>query len=127
MPPKRTAPADASGPETFGQRLARLRKARGFTQTELGDVLGVSQRVITYYERETGRPPAHLLSRLADALNLSVDELVGHQPLEEKPPPPDPRLRRKLREAEKLSEPDRKAILRFIDALLAQQRLSHKK
>lgn len=34
---------------------------------------------------------------------------------------------RKLRNVEKLSEPDRKAVLRFVDALLAKQRLDHQR
>jgi transcriptional regulator with XRE-family HTH domain len=113
--------------ESFGQRLARLRKARGFTQTELGEILSVSQRVITYYERESGRPPAHLLPHLADALKVSVDELVGYERLEEEHVPRNPRLWRKLRDIEKLAEPDRKAVLRFVDALLAKQRLDHQR
>ena len=51
---KRKAPATAD--EAFGERLARLRKTRGYTQTELGEMLGLSQRMMTYYEREGGRP-----------------------------------------------------------------------
>jgi transcriptional regulator with XRE-family HTH domain len=103
------------------------RKARGFTQTELGEFLGVSQRVVTYYERESGRPPAHLLPRLADALNVTVDELVGYERLKEARAPRNARLWRKLREIEKLGEADRKAVLRFVDALLAKQRLEHQR
>ena len=109
--------------ETFGERLARLRKAAGYTQTELGDLLGVSQRVVTYYERESERPPSHLLPRLADALKITVDELVRHQQLKKEPAPKHSRLWRKLRAIEKLGEADRKAVIRFIDALLARQQL----
>jgi transcriptional regulator with XRE-family HTH domain len=106
----------------------RLHKARGFTQTdELGELLGVSQRVLTYYERESGRPPAHLLPRLADALKVTVDELVGYERLKEAQAPRNPRLWRKLREIEKLGEADRKAVLRFVDALLAKQRFEHQR
>jgi transcriptional regulator with XRE-family HTH domain len=116
-----------TGSEPFGARLARLRKARGFTQTELGELLGVSQRVVTYYERESGRPPAHLLPRLADALSVTVDELVGYERLKEAQAPRNARLWRKLRDIEKLGEADRKAVLRFVDALLAKQRLEHQR
>ena len=115
--------ATHEGQETFGQRLARLRKARGYTQTELGELLGASQRMVTYYERESDRPPAHLLPRLAQALGVSVDALVGHAALREPPPPRHSRLWRKLRDVEKLSDADRKAVLRFVDALLAKQKL----
>jgi DNA-binding XRE family transcriptional regulator len=35
--------------ESFGDRLAPIRKSRALTQAELGKRLGVSQRVIAYY------------------------------------------------------------------------------
>jgi transcriptional regulator with XRE-family HTH domain len=123
MAGKRKHPDDA---ETFGQRLARLRKARGYTQTELGDLIGLSQRLMTYYERENGRPPGHLLPRLAEILGVSVDVLLGVEAVREPPPPKHTRLWRKLREIEKLPEADRKAVLRFVDALVTKQRLQQK-
>ena len=68
-----------------------------------------------------------LLPRLAEALKVSVDELVGYERLREEAAPRNARLWRKLREIEKLGEADRKAILRFVDALLAKQRLDHQR
>ncbi len=86
----------------------------------------MSQRVMTYYERESERPPAYLLARLADALDVTVDDLLGRRPLKRPPPPRNSRLWRKLREIEKLPAPDRKAVLRMVDGLLARQRLNEK-
>lgn len=63
--------------ESFGRRLAELRKAAGFTQKQLADEFGVSRRQIAYYETETGHPPASFLIDLARALNVSTDELLG--------------------------------------------------
>jgi transcriptional regulator with XRE-family HTH domain len=113
--------------ESFGERLARLRKARGFTQTELGNRIRMSQRMVAYYERRDGRPPAHVLPDLAYALKVTVDELVGYERLKEAQAPRNARLWRKLRELEKLGDADRKAVLRFVDALLAKQRLEHQR
>jgi len=117
-------PARKSKPpaeETFGQRLARFRKAKGFTQTELGDLLGVSQRVMTYYERETGRPPAHLLAKMAEALGASADELLGRETT--KAPTAIVRNRhllRRLKELDRLPKRDQQALLRTIDAFLSR-------
>lgn len=120
MPKKK----DANGAgESFGQRLARLRIARGFTQVELGEAIGVSQRVITYYERETERPPAHLLHKIAQALRASTDELLGIQKMTEAQPPRNASLWRKLRKVEELPRKDQKHVLDTIDALLARRRL----
>ena len=46
----------------FGERLAALRKAAGFTQTELANELGISQRMVAYYEQPDVTPPARLLA-----------------------------------------------------------------
>lgn len=48
---------------TFGQRLAQLRKARGFTQQELADETGLSRRMLAYYERQSQHPPTTHLQR----------------------------------------------------------------
>ena len=65
---------DISG---FGDRLVALRKTTGFTQQELAQKLGVSRRMIAYYEGETEHPPTTILPRLAQALGVSADELLN--------------------------------------------------
>ena len=59
---------------SFGERLAGLRKAAGFTQIELAAELGVSQRMVAYYESPGAAPPANLLPQIAAALGVSIDE-----------------------------------------------------
>ena len=115
--------AAAPPEETFGERLARLRKARGYTQTELGELVGVSQRMVTYYERAADHPPAYLVPKLAEALKVTTDELLGVRPVEAEPAPRQTRLWRKLREIEKLPAGDRKAVMKLLDGLLVRQRL----
>jgi transcriptional regulator with XRE-family HTH domain len=62
---------------SFGPRLAELRKARGLTQVQLAEAAGTTQRAISYYENDTGFPPASALIDLAHALKVSTDELLG--------------------------------------------------
>jgi transcriptional regulator with XRE-family HTH domain len=112
MPQKKTEKA-----EPFGKRLTRLRQVKGFTQGELAERIGVSQRVLCYYERETEYPPTHLLPKMAEALGLSLDELMNAAPPKPEAIPKNSRLQRKLRVVETLSKPDQKAIVRMIDAL----------
>ena len=66
---------------SFGARLAELRKAAGFTQQDLADEVGVSRRMIAYYEVQSGHPPTHLLPSIAQALNVTTDELLGAGPV----------------------------------------------
>jgi len=61
----------------FGARLARLRKAAGYTQHQLADEIGATRRQIAYYESESEHPPANLLADLARVLNVSTDDLLG--------------------------------------------------
>ncbi len=108
----------------FGKRLAHFRKARGLTQTELGNKIGVSKRVLSYYERKASYPPAHLLIPIAKALRVSVDELLGLKKADVSKPE-HAALWRKLRKAEQLSKKDRKTLVDFIDALVTRSRLRH--
>jgi len=108
--------------ESFGARLARVRKERGFTQTELAEALGVTQRVVSYYECETQHPPAALLPKIAKTLNVSADVLLGLDIVPEDGRTADARLRRRLRDLEKLPPADRKAVIQVIDAMLERRR-----
>ena len=60
----------------LGQRLARRRQQRGLSQAELAAALGVSVRRIASWEQGR-RLPADWAGRLADALAMSADELMG--------------------------------------------------
>ena len=66
--------------EGFGARLAELRKAAGYTQVELAEALGMSQRMIAYYESIEDNPLAKILRLLAQTLRVSTDELLGVSP-----------------------------------------------
>lgn len=103
---------------SFGERLTELRKAAGFTQQELADEVGVSRRMIAYYEGQSAHPPTTLLPALARALNLSTDELLGLTPLKRSGKPSNTRLARRLQQIEKLDAPDKRQILQVIDTLL---------
>ncbi|MGZ6371382.1 MAG: helix-turn-helix domain-containing protein [Bdellovibrionota bacterium] len=64
----------------FGTRLSELRKAAGYTQVELAEALGMSQRMIAYYESIEDNPLAKILRLLAQTLRVSTDELLGVSP-----------------------------------------------
>ena len=58
--------------------------------------------MVAYYEAQTEHPPAHLLTTIADALGLSVDQLLGREPVRPRKAPTNERLLRQLRQVEKL-------------------------
>lgn len=108
--------------ESFGERLRRLREGRGFTQRELAEAAETSQRMIAYYETHSGTPAGPVLLRLARALKISPDELIGlkaeGRSAEASSSPQNLRLWRKLKRVEKLPAAQRRTVVQLIDALV---------
>ena len=63
--------------EVFGKRLKELRKANGYTIEEFAELVGISRSSLGYYENTDRLPDVEVLSRIADALNVSADYLIG--------------------------------------------------
>jgi len=62
----------------IGSRIRAARKARGLTQIELGEVVGIAQPQVSALERgATRNPKADTLRALAEALDVSADYLLG--------------------------------------------------
>jgi transcriptional regulator with XRE-family HTH domain len=107
----------------FGERLKQIRLGRGLTQQELGDAVGVSNRVIAYYESEGAQPPGALLVELAQVLEVSADELLGIGPLREKVSAKQARIRKRLQRVEQLPPADQRAVLKLVDALVISRQV----
>jgi transcriptional regulator with XRE-family HTH domain len=119
----RRIPIEA-GDEPFGRRLARLRTAAGYSQRDLAAEIGISQRMVAYYEGETDYPPAHLLPALARVLGVTTDMLLGVEPIKEKVKPGSQRLWRRFKRLEKLPPKERKQVLAVVDAFIDRHRAS---
>ena len=61
----------------FPERLRRNRKMRGLTQAELGAKAGIAAASVSHFETGQRAPSLESLVRLADALELSTDALLG--------------------------------------------------
>lgn len=105
-------------PEPFGIRLARLRKDRGFTQVELASRIGLTQTLVSDYERGKLRLNAEMIVRFARALGMSADELLGLEGATDSPRPRSRRLLRRLQQVESLSESAQRDLLHYADLLL---------
>jgi len=106
----------------FGARLTELRKAAGYTQVELAAALETSQRMIAYYETRAEHAPAALLPRMAEALGVSVEELLGIKPVK-RSKKPDTRVQRRLQQIEKMDPRERRQLLQVIDAFIEREQL----
>jgi len=59
-----------------GATIKNLREKKGFTQAELADMLGVSSKAVSKWETAKGLPDIALIEPIANALSVSVMELM---------------------------------------------------
>ena len=64
-----------------GTTIRHLREDRGMTQAELGEKIGVSSKTVSKWETAKGLPDITLLQPLAQALGISVIELMNGEPI----------------------------------------------
>lgn len=118
MPKKNPTPTT---PESLGDRIRRYRLAKRLSQAELGSRTGLSQRSVAYYEAKGSSPPPEVLVKMADALDVSTDVLLGRKKGPARKPTddrsPDSRRLRHLERLDELPLHDRKAIFKIIEAL----------
>ena len=62
--------------KTIGAFIAVLRKARGLTQRQLAEMLNVSDKTVSRWERDEGCPDLSLIPVLAEIFSVSCDELL---------------------------------------------------
>ncbi|MCR5527920.1 MAG: helix-turn-helix domain-containing protein [Saccharofermentans sp.] len=63
------------------ENLRILRNAKGMSQQQLADAIGVSQQAIQQYETDKVEPDLCNLIRISDVLGVSVDYLIAHEPV----------------------------------------------
>lgn len=60
----------------FGAKLKELRTQAGLTQQQLGNQIGLSKTVISYYELHERTPSPEVLIKLAAVFHVSADYLL---------------------------------------------------
>lgn len=63
----------------MGARISARRKDKGLTQEALANILGVSNQAVSKWESDACCPDIALLPQLVDALEMTLDELFGHE------------------------------------------------
>ncbi len=62
----------------ISERFKLLRKASGFTQTEVCKRLGIKQYNLSDYETGRASPSIEILLKMADLYEVSLDDLLNH-------------------------------------------------
>jgi len=103
---------------SFGKRLTEVRKDKKMSQDEVGKLVGVHGAVIGRYEREEVKPSIEMAKHLAEALEVSLDYLVGSTDiLLEK------NVVNKILDIHKLKENDKQHVFALLDAFIKQTKL----
>ena len=68
-----------------GITIKTLREKKGLTQTELADILGISSKAVSKWERGESVPDVGTLKAIADMFGVTVDYLLCEHDVNEKP------------------------------------------
>lgn len=100
----------------IGDQIKKFRKARGLSQIELGERLGVTQQVITNWERNLREPTIETLLKIAGIFEITLEHLVG-QKMAEIEDQTSRALQKRFELIKKLPPEKQKAFMTFVDAL----------
>ena len=98
---------------TIGEHIMLLRKQKGLSQAELGKAIGTSGDIVGRYERDIMSPSIEVIIKMADALEVSLDYLVGKTNLQL-----DKKTLDRLEEIGKLNDDARQYIFDHVDLMI---------
>jgi len=101
--------------ETVGERLAKIRIQRGYSQRKLAAKLGIGHTLISDYERGRLRLHDGLIIKLAQVLEIPSDIILGLNKKQELNHTARLRITKRVKQIEELPEPKQKTVLRMID------------
>lgn len=108
---------------TVGERLKQLRQAKGWSQAQLAQKLGVHQKQISAYERGVHAPSTDFLVRVGELCNVSLDYLAGESRTEQpRATVADRELLHKFEEIDRLPEKDKLVVKAVLDAFIKKHR-----
>jgi transcriptional regulator with XRE-family HTH domain len=105
---------------TIGERIRELRLSKqNYTQIKLAKDAGLTPAAISQYESNVRKPNADALQKIAAALNVSADYLLGDDSINNEDNEKDKIL---LRSFSKLNQEDKKQVATFIDYLATKKK-----
>jgi transcriptional regulator with XRE-family HTH domain len=114
----------------FGHRLRATRKVRGYTLDQLAEISGISKRMISHYETQVKRPSIDKIRILADALHVSINDLIASNDTTKSKKGETKtflKILKKARIIEQLPEREQKAIFNFINTVADRNKLLKEK
>lgn len=103
----------------IGDYISTLRKSKNLTQKDLADLLGVTDKAVSKWERGAGYPDISILRPLADILGTTVDELLVGQEAKDTSATSGDAMVKALDYADKLVASRENKLGKMISAILA--------
>lgn len=108
----------------FGEKLVKLRKEKGWSQSELARQIGVHLGHISRIEHGKAVPSIEVLKRACSALEVSADFLIDDNSDEATPVEiRDKTTAEKLKMIDDLSDKDRETIVHVIETMLTKKKI----
>lgn len=107
----------------FAERLRLLRESRQLTQVRLAELVGIDPRAYNRWERGTIAPHLDTLVKIADILQVSLDELVGRTPLSSEVRIRNHELNSLWRQADILPDEEQQALILVIDSFVKKSQV----
>jgi transcriptional regulator with XRE-family HTH domain len=104
----------------LGQRITEARKAQGLTQTQVAEAVGIAQQTLAHYEGGKLRVAVALLAPLAQALGISVEELVGAPTKRAGKRGPTPKLQQQIERLSDLPQAKQRMVMEMLEGVLMQ-------
>jgi transcriptional regulator with XRE-family HTH domain len=98
----------------IGERIALLRKQKGWSQGQLAKLVEASREAIGKYERSEASPSIETAKKIADALEVTLDYLVDESAL----PAFDRKTVRRLKDIQALDNNEQAHVFAMLDAFL---------
>ena len=113
---------------SLGTRISQLRQDRGWTQKELATKAGITQNHVSRIEKGRMTPRRGTLKGLAEAFQVSVDDLealatVPEKNIEERLAKEDPDLAALISQIPLLSNDQREALRVTLRSMIAYQKV----
>ena len=103
----------------IGKQLADIRKSKGFTQTQLANLIGINQRLVSDYELGRVALSADMLARFCHVLRCSSDDIFNLPKAKT-----NLRLVKRMNAIDALPEATKKHVLKTIDIALEANKMA---
>jgi len=110
----------------FGERLCAIRQKRGYSQTQLAEMIGVTQQAYAGWERSTVALRPEDIAKLAEALKVSTDELFGLEAKARHKGGPVGKAQQVFEEVSQLPRHQQQKIVDVVKTLIAGQQNGHR-